>query len=132
MGFIKNQIKNKILSLVLPLMLAVAGCTSTSITLGEIDIEQWKKDKAACNAYRTNHISQLEIVKNNLLRYGERDITLTLGIPERTELYEKSQKFYFYQLTPDPSCNQNILESRVLRLRFTAMGYCHEALILNE
>ena len=114
-------------------LIAVIGCTSYDIELGTIELSKWKKDKIGCDGYRSEHIKQIENNKSNLLRKGEREITLALGSPERTELYEKSQKFYFYYLTSGNECDNSTSTSiKILRLRFNALGYCNEALLIEE
>lgn len=116
------------------LLLIFCSCQTSTLKMGEIDLTKWKSDRFACNGFRVTQFDKVKSAKEDLLRYGEREITLALGVPYKTELYEKSQKFYYYYLGPAAKCQNGMTESSVLslRLRFNAMGYCNEAIILDH
>ena len=66
--------------------------------------------------------------KDELKGLSEKDIIALLGRPDHNELYKRNQKFYYYDIEPGKSCNNEVAGQQLV-IRFTAMGYAKEVSI---
>jgi len=110
------------------LSLLLIMCGKPLPDLAPIDLIQWKADKGGCNQQRLTYIEELKIQKGELKGLSEKDIIELLGRPDHNELYKRNQKFYYYDIEPGTSCNDQ-LAGQQLVIRFTAMGYAKEVSI---
>jgi hypothetical protein len=104
------------------------ACGKPLPTFENLDIAQWKEDKAACGQVRLKSIEELTKQKDKLKGLSQDDIVKLLGRPDQNELYKRNQKFFYYLLTPGKECGSDSVAHR-LSLRFNAMGFAKEVLV---
>ncbi|MEQ6121308.1 hypothetical protein [Reichenbachiella sp. MALMAid0571] len=110
----------------------LVGCEKKSLVLAELDFSLWENDKFGCNGYRKDQTNLLEHNKDDLLKFSEKEIVSMLGVPNETELIDRSEKYYIYTLQGGSKCNKDNHTITYLRLRFNSLGYSKEVLILTE
>jgi hypothetical protein len=110
------------------LSLLLTTCGKPLPDLTPIDLAQWKDDKGGCNQRRLSFIEELKNQKDELKGFSEKDIIKILGRPDHNELYKRNQKFYYYDIDPGKSCNDQAAGLQLV-IRFTAMGYSKEVSI---
>lgn len=103
-------------------------CGKPMPDLAPIDLAQWKDDKGGCKQQRITFIEELKNQKDELKGLSEKDIIHLLGRPDHNELYKRNQKFYYYDIDPGKSCNDQVTGQQLI-IRFTAMGYAKEVSI---
>lgn len=108
----------------------LTGCGKDIPTLENIDLDQWKKDRNACESYRTTVRQSIISQKDKLLALKEMQVVELLGRPDRNELYRRNQKFYYYYLNAAPDCKTyDAASSKRLAIRFNAMGLAKEVMV---
>jgi hypothetical protein len=110
------------------LSLLLITCGKPLPDLAPIDLTQWKDDKGGCSQRRLAFIEELKSQKDELKGFSEKDIIKILGRPDHNELYKRNQKFYYYDIAPGKSCNDQVAGQQLV-IRFTAMGYSKEVSI---
>lgn len=107
------------LSLLL-LFLAVLTITSCSgpVDAGDVNLDNWKSDRDGCKGLRMQELKAFEIVKNNFLGADNQALIKTFGRPDRIELVDKSQSFFFYFIEPSGDCQGVESEKEPLRVLF--------------
>ena len=110
-------------------LFVLAGCGKSLPTLENFDTKLWKDDRGACKNLRIGLEQSLTLQKDKLLGLKEVQIVELLGRPDENELYQRNQKFYFYHLSPGKTCESSNVESKVLEIRFNAMGLAKEIFI---
>ncbi|WP_143961394.1 hypothetical protein [Litoribacter populi] len=85
------------------LLLAIVSCSSPLET-GSIDTEEWKKDRNGCLGLRLAYVDEIKSIKNSFLGKNNQELIKTFGRPDRVELVDKSQSFFFYFLEPSSNC----------------------------
>lgn len=114
------------------LLLIISGCSRSTTDLKNFDEEAWKKDENGCMNTRSQMIENLIAVKNELKGLDQDHLIALLGKPDRQELYKRSQKFFYYQITPDASCGATSGDANIyLSIRFNATGLSKEVIIMN-
>ena len=73
-------------------------------------------------------MDQFSDLENILIQQSDANISSLMGKPDETELYERSEKFFFYQL----DCTDDFKKASYLRIRFNALGYAKEVLIIRK
>jgi hypothetical protein len=99
------------------LFVALFSC-SQKLDTGTINIENWKADRYGCNGLRIQDLDELQQIKNNFLGANNQSIIMTFGRPDRVELMDKSQSFFFYFLEPSKGCESVQTEKEPLRVLF--------------
>ncbi|MEX2594249.1 MAG: hypothetical protein WD426_15865 [Anditalea sp.] len=77
---------------------------SSKLETGNINMENWKKDRYGCMGLRIKDLEELEKIKNTFLEANNQELIMTFGRPDRVELLNKSQSFFFYFLEPSGFC----------------------------
>ncbi len=95
----------------------IAACSSPLET-GNINIENWKNDRYGCKGLRIQDLDELEKIKNSFLGANNQEIIKTFGRPDRVELVDKSQSFFFYFLEPSNACEGVEIEKEPLKVLF--------------
>lgn len=103
---------------IIPVIIAfsIYSC-SGKLETGNMNLENWKKDRYGCKGLRIQDLEELEKIKNSFLEANNQDLILTFGRPDRVELLDKSQSFFFYYLEPSEFCEGN-MEKEPLKVLF--------------
>lgn len=104
-------------SLLVISLFVLASCGG-KLDAGTINLENWKSDRYGCKGLRMNDLEELEKIKNTFLGANNQSIIKTFGRPDRVELVDKSQSFFFYFLEPSDNCDGIKLEKEPLRVLF--------------
>ena len=91
---------------------------SGPIDAGKINLENWKADRYGCKSLRMQDLEELKQIKNNFLGADNQSLIKTFGRPDRVELVDKSQSFFFYFLEPSSDCEGMESEKEPLRVLF--------------
>lgn len=104
-------------SLLVISLFVLASCGG-KLDAGTINLENWKSDRYGCKGLRMNDLEELEKIKNTFLGANNQSIIKTFGRPDRVELVDKSQSFFFYFLEPSDNCDGIKPEKEPLRVLF--------------
>src|SRR5690606_30900667 len=101
------------------LLLLAFGFTSCSPQLetGSINLENWKNDRNGCKGLRIQDLEELQRLRNTFLEATNQQLIKAFGRPDRVELYDKSQSFFYYFLEPSDVCG-DIKEKEPLKVLF--------------
>ena len=111
------MIKSANLQLLILILLIFSACSS-KLETGNLDMENWKSDRYGCNGLRIQDLEELERIKNTFLGADNQAVIKTFGRPDRVELVDKSQSFFFYFLEPSIQCDGVEIEKEPLRILF--------------
>ncbi|UXX79293.1 hypothetical protein N7E81_18225 [Reichenbachiella carrageenanivorans] len=106
--------------------LATLSCQSKTTSFDSFNSPQWKAETTNCKGYRGTVIENMETEFDKFIGLSERELIEILGAPTKTHLYTRGQKFFSYQINCLDSTN-----SKSLRIRFSALDYVNEVLILE-
>lgn len=95
----------------------IASC-SPALDAGKINLENWKADRYGCKGLRIQDLDELQQIKNNFLGANNQALIKTFGRPDRVELFDKNQSFFFYFLEPSSNCENVKTEKEPLRVLF--------------
>jgi len=109
---------NRILLLLSALVLSFAFSCSSKRDTGSMNIENWKADHYGCKGLRMQDLEELERLKHSFLGIDNQALIKTFGRPDRVELVDKSQTFFFYFLEPSNACDGVEIEKEPLRVLF--------------
>lgn len=113
---------------VLFLSILLSSCYSTP-TIPGFKPEVWKVPITYCDQSKMELANVLIENKEQLLGEGQAQIKQLLGKPDEQELYRRTEKFYYYNLTPGDTCA--IETSRRLSIRFDALDRAKEIMIIE-
>ena len=99
------------------LFLLLASC-SPALDAGKINLDNWKADRYGCKGLRIQDLGELQRIKNNFLGANNQALIKTFGRPDRVELFDKNQSFFFYFLEPSSTCDTIEKEKEPLRVLF--------------
>jgi hypothetical protein len=125
--------KKIILSFLTAILFSLTSC-SGKIETGKIDMTNWKADRYGCKGLRIQDLEELQKIKNSFLGADNQAIIKTFGRPDRVELVDKSQSFFFYFLEPSNGCENLEKEKEPLRVlfRMNAISKVSEVTITNQ
>lgn len=103
---------------VLFFILLISGSCSQILDTGSIDTELWKKDRNGCLGLRIAYLDEMKEIKNSFLGKNNQEIIQTFGRPDRVELIDRSQSFFFYFLEPSSNCDNAEKETEPLKVLF--------------
>ena len=103
------------------LLIGLLGCYQTPKIEG-FDSEKWMRSLDVCDDYRSESTKLLIKMKSELLSKNQNEIRAFLGNASRHQLFDRNQKFFFYQL----DCKNN----KELSVRFDALGRVKEMQII--
>ncbi|WP_339707588.1 hypothetical protein [Algoriphagus aquimarinus] len=109
---------NRILLLFSALFLSLTLSCSSKRDTGSMNIENWKADHYGCKGLRMQDLEELERLKHSFLGIDNQALIKTFGRPDRVELVDKSQTFFFYFLEPSNACDGVEIEKEPLRVLF--------------
>ncbi|WPR77436.1 hypothetical protein [Algoriphagus sp. NG3] len=93
------------------------SCSSKRDT-GSMDMKSWKADRYGCKGLRIQDLEEFERIKHTFLGVDNQALIKTFGRPDRVELVDKSQSFFFYFLEPSGDCEGVESEKEPLRVLF--------------
>jgi hypothetical protein len=88
------------------------------VDAGKINLENWKSDRYGCKGLRMQEMEEFRIIKNQFLGIDNQALIKTFGRPDRVELVDKSQSFFFYFLEPSSDCAGVEQKKEPLRVLF--------------
>ena len=109
--------KNLVLLIALSLFGWLSYCSS-AVDAGKINLENWKSDRYGCKGLRMQEMEEFRIIKNQFLGIDNQALIKTFGRPDRVELVDKSQSFFFYFLEPSSDCAGVEQKKEPLRVLF--------------
>ena len=109
--------KNSIFVFALFLLTWLSSCSS-AVEAGKINLENWKSDRYGCKGLRLQDLEDFRKIKNQFLGIDNQAMIKTFGRPDRVELVDKSQSFFFYFLEPSTDCMGVKQEKEPLRVLF--------------
>ncbi len=104
-------------SLLFLLFIGVAASCSSQLEVGSINLENWKNDRNGCKGLRIKDLEEITRIKNSFLEANNQELILTFGRPDRVELLDKSQSFFYYFLEPSEAC-EGVKEKEPLKVLF--------------
>jgi len=125
--------KNLVLILALSLFTWLSSCSS-AVDAGKINLENWKSDRYGCKGLRLQDMEEFRTIKNQFLGIDNQALIKTFGRPDRVELVDKSQSFFFYFLEPSSDCAGVELKKEPLRIlfRMNALSKVSEVTITDQ
>ncbi|GMQ23895.1 hypothetical protein Aoki45_05770 [Algoriphagus sp. oki45] len=109
---------NKVLIPALFIFLLLLQACSPAMDAGEVNLDNWKADRYGCKGLRLQDLEKFRAIKNDFLGADNQSIIKTFGRPDRVELVDKSQSFFFYFLEPSEACEEVEKEKEPLRVLF--------------
>lgn len=98
------------------LAFTIASCSS-KLETGNINLENWKNDRNGCKGLRIQDLEEIKKLRNTFLEANNQELIKTFGRPDRVELLDKSQSFFYYFLEPSGECG-DINEKEPLKVLF--------------
>lgn len=108
----------------LVLILSFSSCYSVPEIAG-FSADIWNKPISGCDAEKLQQAEILVQEEAKLLSKGEAQIKKLLGAPDEHELYDRNQKFFYYDLNAK-DCNPG----QRLSIRFDALDRVKEVMII--
>jgi len=108
------------------IFLFVVACTASVPELDGFNAESWKTDRNACDGEREKLRANLLNQKDKLLGLSEMEMVEVLGKPDEQEIYKRSEKFFYYYLSPSSECENPAPSPERLAIRFNAVGLAKE------
>ena len=109
--------KNLVLLIALSVFGWLSSCSS-AVDAGKINLENWKSDRYGCKGLRFQDMEEFRAIKNQFLGIDNQALIKTFGRPDRVELVDKSQSFFFYFLEPSSDCAGVEQKKEPLRVLF--------------
>lgn len=104
--------------LTLPVFIFFLASCSGPLDAGKINLENWKADRYGCKGLRLQDLEELKGIKNSFLGADNQAIIKTFGRPDRVDLMDKSQSFFYYFLEPSGDCEGVEMEKEPLKVLF--------------
>lgn len=95
----------------------IASC-SGPVDAGDVNLENWKSDRDGCKGLRMKELEAFQAVKNDFLGIDNQALIKTFGRPDRVDLIDSSQSFFFYFIEPSGDCEGVDSEKEPLRVLF--------------
>lgn len=109
-------------------LIALCSCYSSPKIEG-FDPDLWKVEIKYCDQSKVALAEILVKHKEKLLGEGQTKIKKFLGQPSKHELYRRTEKFFYYNLTPGDTCD--IETPQRLSIRFDALDRAKEIMIIE-
>jgi hypothetical protein len=124
--------KSLLLLFAAALLVTLASCSS-AVEAGKINLINWKADRYGCKGLRAKDLAEFQAIKNQFLGIDNQAMIKTFGRPDRVELVDKSQSFFFYFIEPSGDCEGVATEKEPLKVlfRMNALSRVSEVTITN-
>jgi hypothetical protein len=116
-------------SLLLSVLLICFCCSRPVPELTDFDQQTWKDDYKGCKGVRGPLAESLHEQRDKLKGLSESDLVTLLGKPDRNDLSEHHEKFYYYFIEPGQGCSGIDSVGKKLIVRFNATGVSKEVAI---
>jgi hypothetical protein len=103
---------------VLILIVSLGVSCGSKFETGSINIENWKNDRYGCKGLRLKDIEELKRLRSTFLGENNQALIKTFGRPDRVELVDKSQSYFYYFLEPSEDCGIEQGKSNPLKISF--------------
>ncbi|MDA1268668.1 MAG: hypothetical protein O2829_06205 [Bacteroidetes bacterium] len=125
--------KNLVFVIALLIFVWLSSCSS-AVDAGKINIENWKSDRYGCKGLRMQDLEEFRNLKNQFLGINNQALIKTFGRPDRVELVDKSQSFFFYFIEPSSDCEGTVQKKPPLRIlfRMNALSKVSEVTITDQ
>lgn len=125
--------KISVLLLALSLFTWLSSCSS-AVEAGKINLENWKSDRYGCKGLRMQDLEEFRSIKNQFLGINNQALIKTFGRPDRVELVDKSQSFFFFFIEPSSDCAGVVQKKEPLRIlfRMNALSKVSEVTITDQ
>lgn len=100
------------------ILLVIVSSCSGPLDAGKVNLENWKADRYGCKGLRMQELEEFKAIKNNFLGADNQALIKTFGRPDRVDLMDKNQSFFFYFLEPSNDCEGVESEKEPLRVLF--------------
>ncbi len=89
------------------LLLLLASCKKNwQEKFSGFDSDAWKVDKNGCKSIRLGTDSSfMNLYRAHLIGLSDNELRILLGKPERIQLFERGQSFYYYYFQPGKQCD---------------------------
>jgi hypothetical protein len=104
----------------LSFLLLLIQCNEKPKVPEHFDFSKWAADPNGCKGIRSKVLADFFPYKAQLIGKTENEILGLMGKPNRVQLYQRNQKFYFYSLKGNTLCADSTLEVSEFYLRFSA------------
>lgn len=102
------------------------ACSNPLPDLEGVDLAVWKDDRQGCHGKRTPFEESLRSQREKLKGLSEMDVVRLLGRPDRNDLSERNEKYYYFFIDPAPECEAGDSTATRLVIRFNATGVSKE------
>jgi hypothetical protein len=93
------------------------GCSS-KLDTGSMNMDEWKKDRYGCKGLRIKEVNELKRLRTSFLGKNNQALIKTFGRPDRVELVDKSQSYFYYFLEPTEDCESIKAAEKPMKLSF--------------
>lgn len=107
------------------LLVSISSCYQAPV-IEDFDKDAWIAEPENCSGYRLAVAEEIMVSKdkqNKLLTRNQNEIKNLFGEPDKHQLFNRNQKFFFYKL----DCEQR----KELSIRFDALGRVKELQIIE-
>lgn len=91
---------------------------SGKMDVGKVNMENWKNDRNGCLGLRLADMEEFRKIKNEFLGANNQALIKTFGRPDRVELVDRSQTFFYYYLEPSSECAGTTPNDEPLKVLF--------------
>lgn len=117
-------------SLLLSLFIFIlVGCSKPLPELTGVDLREWKDDPNGCKGVRQGYVEAFKDQREKLKGLSELDLVRLLGTPDRKDLRERQERFYYYYMFPSSKCSDGSATAAQLIIRFNATGVSREVAV---
>ena len=102
------------------LLLMHFACSTKPTVPDNFDQEAWQSDPRGCKGVRAQVMERFFPNKSALIGLSENEVLALMGKPDRQQLYQRNQKFYFYNLDKGPLCGDSSHVANEIYLRMSA------------
>lgn len=101
---------------------------SPSPKIEDFDSTAWIKDVNGCEGMRKELCPILEPQRKKLKGLSETELVTVLGKPNKVQIMERQQKYFFYTIQDPVQCHRTEWEHVELKIRFGATNKVTEVL----
>jgi hypothetical protein len=110
--------QNSIIKVLFIAIFSIIMSCSSKFDTGSINIEDWKNDRYGCKGLRLKEVDELKRLRNTFLGKNNQALIKTFGRPDRVELVDKSQSYFYYFLEPSENCDEKIRKEQPMKITF--------------